>query len=170
MKTLRFKKAKSLEEIEAIELLGKKIWNEHYIKIISQEQINYMLDKFQSTKSIQEQIQNGYEYFQILLNNNPAGYFGISAETGFLFLSKFYILDELRGKGIGKSAFAFIQKLAKEKGLDSIRITVNKSNTNSIEFYKKVGFEIKRQIVADIGCGYVMDDYEMEYSINPSYK
>ena len=55
-----------------------------------------------------------------------------------------------------------MNKLAIESGKSVISLTVNKHNSNSIEAYKKMGFEIIRPMVTDIGSGYVMDDYYME--------
>lgn len=39
---------------------------------------------------------------------------------------------------------------------------MNKYNTASIKVYKNLGFIIADSIVADIGNGFVMDDYIME--------
>jgi len=35
--------------------LAKDIWNEHYVPIIGQEQVNYMLDKMYNHPSLLEQ-------------------------------------------------------------------------------------------------------------------
>lgn len=47
-------------------------------------------------------------------------------------------------------------------GLESIYLTVNKNNTNTISAYIKLGFEIVDSIITDIGSNFVMDDYIME--------
>ena len=44
-------------------------------------------------------------------------------------------------------------------------LTVNKNNTKAISVYKSFGFDITDTVVTDIGGGYVMDDYIMEYTI-----
>ena len=77
-------------------------------------------------------------------------------------MSKFYVKKSLRGKGIGKTAMAFIEEKALELGCDRISLTVNKNNTNSIMAYDKLGFDNKGPIVIDIGGGYIMDDYAFE--------
>ena len=41
----------------------------------------------------------------------------------------------------------------------------NKNNTKTLDIYKHLGFEIVREEVTDIGEGYVMDDYVLEYRI-----
>ncbi len=164
MDQIKITKVTETEKLKDIETLAYKIWKEHYSKIISEEQINYMLEKFQSYKSMQKQIQDGYEYYIILRNSkNHAGYFAVIPDNNALFLSKFYIAKEYRGQGIGGSAFNFIKDIATKKGLKSITLTVNKENSDSINIYKKLGFVITKELITDIGNGFVMDDYEFSY-------
>ena len=37
------------KQIEALAVCAKEIWNEYFISLISQNQIDYMVEKFQST-------------------------------------------------------------------------------------------------------------------------
>ena len=76
-----------------------------------------------------------------------------------MFLSKLYVKKEFRHKGIGKAVFEKI----KDFGFDKIQLTVNKYNKNTIDAYLKYGFKIIDSVVSDIGNGFVMDDYIMEY-------
>jgi RimJ/RimL family protein N-acetyltransferase len=55
--------------------------------------------------------------------------------------------------------------LCKEKGYHKIWLTVNRFNENTIKVYEKKGFIKTRTQVADIGNGFVMDDYIMEKTI-----
>ena len=162
---INFKKLE-LEEIKILENLAYEIWNEYSICFINQEQIDYMLKKFQSTKAILTQISNNYEYYFIQSNNENVGYFAIQPQNEKLFLSKLYIKKTARRKGIGQKALYFIIQKAKDYHLNSIELTVNKTNTNSINAYQKWGFQIKSSTIADIGNGFVMDDFILEYEIN----
>ena len=47
-----------------------------------------------------------------------------------------------------------------------IYLTVNKGNTPSYQIYLHLGFKVIDSVVNDIGHGYVMDDYIMEYTID----
>ena len=76
-----------------------------------------------------------------------------------MFLSKLYIKKEFRHKGYGALAFDKIKSL----GYPRIRLTVNKNNKNTINAYLKYGFKTVDEDVTDIGSGFVMDDYIMEY-------
>lgn len=153
--------AHSTQDYLQIEALADTIWREHYIPIVGKPQIDYMLKKIQSAKAIEKQIESGFEYFSIFYDEIAVGYLSTKQEINALFLSKIYILSHYRGKKIGKKAMQFIEEKAKAYQLESIRLTVNKYNTNSIKAYEKLGFKNIGAIVADIGNGFIMDDFEM---------
>lgn len=151
-----FKKVNDIKELAS---LASSIWHEYWTCILTPEQIDYMVENFQSEKAIKNQIENeNYTYYFIIKDGAKAGYFGISDKKEYLFLSKLYIKKEYRHQGLGKKAFGKIKELANDK---PIRLTVNKYNTNTINAYKKWGFEIIDAVVTDIGSGFVMDDYIM---------
>ncbi|MGB6300944.1 MAG: GNAT family N-acetyltransferase [Rivularia sp. (in: cyanobacteria)] len=160
---IEFKIVDNPQAIAQVANLAKEIWNQHYLPIIGNEQVVYMLDKFQSERAIKEQIAEGYKYYLIIdnqiENQVEVGYFSVKDKAAKLFLSKLYVLDSFRGKGIGKQAIKFIKSTFDNP---VIQLTVNKNNFNSIAFYKKVGFKIVDDVVTDIGNGFVMDDYVME--------
>ena len=51
---INFQEVFSDKELQKIEVMANIIWHEHYIKIITLEQIEYMLEKYNSVKSIEE--------------------------------------------------------------------------------------------------------------------
>ena len=163
---IQFKLAETNSDFQKIAILAKEIWTEHYTSIIGIEQVNYMLDKFQSQKSIEKQVKGDkYKYYIILNKNTSIGYLSIKKNENALFLSKIYLDKSCRGKGFGKTAMNFIEKQAKNLNCKTIYLTVNKYNTNSIKAYKKIGFITVEELVIDIGNDYIMDDFKMEKSI-----
>ncbi|MCM1010076.1 MAG: GNAT family N-acetyltransferase [Fusobacterium sp.] len=153
------------ENIKELALLTSEIWHEYWICILSPEQIDYMVEKFQSESAITEQIKNeNYTYFYILCDGEKAGYIGMSKKDDYLFLSKLYIKKDFRHKGIGTKSFDFIKDFAYKNNYLKIRLTVNKYNKNTIDAYEKWGFKTVDSVVTDIGNGFVMDDYIMEYN------
>lgn len=152
--------------IEIVARLAREIWQEYYLPIIGQAQIDYMVSKFQSAPAIAAQLADGMEYFLIALDGEPEGYFAIDrqkAERG-LFLSKLYIRKEARGRGLGREVLAFLADLCRADSLGLIWVTVNKRNP-AVATYEKLGFRIVADVVADIGNGFVMDDYRMEKAL-----
>ncbi|RAV06283.1 GNAT family N-acetyltransferase [Paenibacillus sp. YN15] len=163
---LIFSKVDTVEEMAELAQIAAEIWREHYISMITMEQIDYMIEKFQSVPAIREQIQRqGYEYYAMRREGATVGYMSVRQDEGKLFLSKFYVGKEHRGHGYASQAIAFLEQLCKERGLSHIWLTVNRHNESSIEVYRKKGFQAVREQVADIGNGFVMDDYVMEKEI-----
>jgi len=120
-----------------------------------------MLNKFQSFDAIKNQILRGTEYYRLLRNTDLLGYCSIQKEDDILFISKIYVSKEYRGQKNGGHMLSKLEQIANDRGLSQLRLTVNKNNSKSIEFYKHQGFEVKRALTIDIGQGFVMDDYEM---------
>lgn len=151
------------EELKAVARLAEEIWYECYTPIIGSAQVSYMLENFQSFEAICRQTEtDGYNYYLFKTPCANAGYMAVQRQGNDLFLSKFYILKEYRGQKIASQAMAFLEKLCRENGLGKIRLTVNKKNSGSIAVYKAFGFSVARLQTADIGGGFVMDDYIME--------
>lgn len=157
---------KSHNDIQKLAVLASAIWHEAFSEILSPEQIDYMIEKFQSFGAIKTAIeQDGYEYFFISDETGIAGYTGIQQKDDKLFLSKIYIAKEKRGQKLASKAFDFIETLARKRNLKSIWLTVNRNNTHAIEVYKSRGFSIIRTQVTDIGNGFIMDDYVFEKNL-----
>ena len=160
---IEFIEAKNIKKLAQ---LASDIWHEYWVVILSPEQINYMVEKFQSEKAITNQIEkDGYSYFYIKIEDKIAGYIGLSKKEDYLFLSKFYLKKEYRHKGLGTSGFEFIKNFAQQNNYSKIILTVNKYNQNTISAYNKWGFKTIDSVVTDIGNDFVMDDYIMQYDI-----
>lgn len=157
------------EDIKDIAVLAHEIWHEYFPLILSNDQIDYMVEKFQSYHAMKEQIcKEGYVYYKLLLDDKLIGYTAISIneEHKSIFLSKLYIHKSYRGLGYGSRVFQFLKELCLEKGLRKVWLTVNRFNENTIKAYEKRGFEKVDTRVLDIGNGYVMDDYIMEWLVS----
>lgn len=161
-----FTTIKTEKEIQKLAVLASAIWHEAFNDILCPEQIDYMIEKFQSFGAIKTAIdKDNYEYFFISDETGIAGYTGIQQKDDKLFLSKIYIAKEKRGQKLASKAFDFIETLARKRNLKSIWLTVNRNNIHAIEVYKSKGFSIIRTQVTDIGNGFVMDDYVFEKNI-----
>ena len=158
---IQLQKAKS-QDIPLITSLACKIWKAYYPAIITHEQIDYMLDKFYSTSSLEEQMRDGQDFYLINSNGISVGYLSIDQKNqGDYFLNKFYIDPSEHRKNIGESSFLQLLDLIPE--MNTIRLTVNRSNFKSINFYFKLGFIIEEVKDFDIGNDYFMNDFIMIY-------
>lgn len=147
-------------DMPAVAALARRIWNQHYVSIIGQAQVDYMLGLFYSPAALAEQVyQKHHRFFMIRRGDENLGFVSVHCEQGKdFFINKFYIDQELAGKGIGSEVFARLLGLLDPA---SIRLTVNRQNYKSINFYFKNGFIIERVADFDIGEGYVMNDFVM---------
>lgn len=163
---IKMVRVRTAAEIEKVAALANQIWHEHYATLISAAQIDYMLAELQSAPAITRQMsEEGYEYYLIDADGNDVGYMGLRQGDGKMMLSKMYILADKRGRGYAREAFDYIENLCLRRGLKAVWLTVNRNNTGSVDVYRKRGFEVVREEVADIGGGFVMDDYIMEKRI-----
>ncbi len=157
------------EQIETVARLAEEIWHEHYDSIIGKDQADYMIEHFQSCEAIRDQIsQNGYEY---RLMRSPGGYNGYLAyrmDPDSMFLSKLYIAKRFRGRGYARTALDHLEEICRNNGVHRICLTVNRHNEGSIRAYEKLGFVRTGTQRADIGAGYVMDDFLMEKKVEPA--
>jgi GNAT superfamily N-acetyltransferase len=158
---LKLKKA-AIAEADDIASIAGKIWRVHYPPIIGAEQVEYMLLNMHSPAKVKEQMEKGQTFCFILDGDKAIGYTSWSKPAeGELFIHKFYIEPSLQGQGIGTKVFAEILEL--NPGTTTIRLTVNRMNYKSINFYYKVGFVIEEVKDFDIGNGYFMNDFVMRW-------
>mgnify|MGYP006291155593 CR=1 FL=1 len=161
-------KVRNPGQITAVADLAREIWTRHFVPIIGQAQVEYMLEAFQSEGAIAGQLAEGYEYYLMTREKQPVGYLAIvpDAGRGTLMLSKIYVQAAMRGRGCGRHMLAFAENACRERGIGTLWLTVNKNNTQAIEWYRRMGFRVAEETVVDIGGGFVMDDYRMEKAIS----
>ncbi len=158
----------------AVGLLAKRIWNAHYPSIISQEQIDFMLEDRYAPEHLLKQLHEGqhfllaeqegevlgflsYSPLKHVLNTTLRGY---DYGEGACFLHKFYLASECHGKGLGSAMLGELHRRIPEIRL--LRLQVNRRNEQAWRFYQKQGFEIIAEADFEIGGGFLMEDFVME--------
>jgi GNAT superfamily N-acetyltransferase len=76
-------------------------------------------------------------------------------------LHKLYLLPEYHGTGIGARALAAVEQTARDNAATALVLNVNRHNLKAIRAYERAGWHVAEEVVADIGNGYVMDDFVM---------
>lgn len=153
-------------DINLIQDLARKSWEVAYADILSQEQLDYMLDLMYSEQTISSHFDNpNYHYYIILENQHALGFIGFEthAEEKTTKLHRIYLTPEAKGKGAGKFGLNLVKDQAIIAGDSRIILTVNKYNSAK-DFYEHQGYKVYDEAIFDIGKGYVMDDYLMETS------
>ena len=82
-------------DIPLIQNLAEKSWNSAYSKILSKDQIEYMLTEMYSAEEISNHLKNAnYFYYLILQDEIPAGFIGFEFhyEKNTTKLHRIYLL------------------------------------------------------------------------------
>ena len=153
------------KDISVIQDLAKKSWSFAYADILEQDQIDYMLDLMYSEEALTKHFENpNYHYYLIQEDDQFLGFVGFEfhLEPETTKLHRIYFLKEAQGKGFGKKALKLVVNETKKIDNKRVILTVNKNN-KAKNFYESQGFNVYDEGIFDIGNGYVMDDYLMEF-------
>jgi ribosomal protein S18 acetylase RimI-like enzyme len=153
------------ERLDEVRALAHSIWPQVYPLIISEAQINYMLEQRYAIAVLHADIASGVRYALIERQGIAIGYIAVQPMEDHLFLHKLYLEPQFQGQGIGSRALQWTATVARDRGLRSVRLRVNKSNATAIRAYRRAGFNFTEDIVTDIGAGFVVDDYELAIAI-----
>lgn len=158
------------KDIPLIQDLARRSWENAYAEILSKEQMKYMLSEMYSETEITSHLQNSdYHYYLILdeANDSYEGFIGYqhNYEPKTTKLHRIYLVPESKGKGMGKGALLFLNGKVSENDNNRIILNVNKYN-EARKFYESQGYKVYDEGVFDIGNGFVMDDYLMEFLIH----
>jgi len=171
----------TLSDRALIRSISERTWPSTYGHIISQEQINFMLDWMYSDDSLEKQMNTGCQFYIASIKNSnvynsdldAVGFCSVSPEEEEKKIStdkvegakahklnKLYVLPAAQGTGAGKALLNQAIEVAKAAGSSALFLQVNKLNT-AYTFYLKHGFIKEAEFKFDIGNGFFMDDYVM---------
>lgn len=165
MQKIQFEKVENKNQLEDMSKLATKILKAYYDPIVGEKINGAMLKAFQSVEGIGKEIKEGGEYYFVKLDDERIGFVAIEPKKEYMYLSKFYLLEEYRGKGLASQMFAFVKHNALECGLKKIILNVNAANSDTIERYKHFGFVVKDDIQRSVGEGMYVHDYVMQNDI-----
>jgi ribosomal protein S18 acetylase RimI-like enzyme len=157
----------SESDIPRIISIAKNTWPSSYAKILTQAQIDYMLNAIYNVSDLSYVIRNNTQKFLLLKDNQEyPGFaaFGPRQEDANVFkLFKLYVLPSYHGKGYGKLLLDEIKGRLRAQNITTLDLNVNRYNP-AIDFYKKAGFTIIKEEDVPIGP-YWMNDYVMRMKI-----
>lgn len=153
----------TVKDIPLIRELTFAIWPQTYASLLTQQQIDYMLDMMYSESSLQKQLeQDGITFIIIYDEETPVAFAAYNETKPQVWkLHKIYVLASQQGKGLGKFIIHFIVDEIKRQDAKALQLQVKRDNPAQ-HFYNKLGFEIIETADFDIGNGYFMKDYIME--------
>ncbi len=153
--------------LRRIREIAYQTWPEAYKNVITPEQISYMLKMMYDSQPLEVQFLAGHIFIVLKENGKDMGFvaFEINYDgSDSTKIHKLYVLPECQGKGFGKKLIDKAIEEINTENQKSLILNVNKKNP-SLNFYEKIGFIKAREMVIDIGNGFLMDDYIMEKKI-----
>lgn len=159
----------TLADIPAIRAIADVAFRETYKDILSQEQMEYMMQWMYSEDSLRRQMTEEANTFYIVdgmgyVSFRPDG----KTDDGMLryHLEKLYVMPENQGTGLGRVLFERV--VAEVKSLSGshavIELNVNRYN-KALQFYEHIGMRRARMGDFPIGNGYYMNDYVMSLDV-----
>ena len=144
----------AVDDAETIASLARRSWYESYSGIISQEQIDYMLNQRFRLASLRIELRSdASQYWLAKREGDAVGYGSLRLECderGFKIQQIYVCLSE-QGTGLGRALLGVM--------------IANRRNVKAIRFYERGGFLNVGTKVTDIGRGFVMDDFVMEKNL-----
>ena len=150
-----------IEDIGTLADLARSIWFEHYPAIISWSQIHYMLEAGYAADVIAAELERGVQWRTARVDGVVVAFTAWESFGDRVKVHKVYVDRAARGHGVGGQLVSAAAADAKSRGASAIYLAVNKRNHIAIRAYLSLGFAFRRAMRADIGHGFVMDDYEM---------
>lgn len=168
----------TVDDVPRISTLAALIWRESYPGIISDDQIDYMLNMMYDVDVLRhELVDENVRYYLLTDSDLDVGFVawgpgptltplsgGEGAGERSAKIHKLYLRRDRQGQGLGRMMLEHAVDQARLAGYPKVVLNVNKHNDHAIATYLRNGFTIRKSIVVDIGGGYVMDDYVMERS------
>ena len=149
-------------DVSIIHKLAHATWQVAYKKILSVEQLTYMLELIYSESSLQKQIDSGHNFLIVEEENIPIAFADYNKLRGDIYkLQKIYVLPGQQGKGIGEMLIYYVIDKVKAQGATTLLLNVNREN-KAKQFYEHLGFKVIGEEDINIGEGYSMNDYIME--------
>ncbi len=158
---------KTERQILEVEKTANKVWHNYYKDILSPEQIDYMLEKYQSKEALYRQLDEGYIYYMLMVDGEIAGYMCMIFKEDCISLTRLYIKAEFRRMGLARRSVSFLDSLFSSsrefyQNIDRIELRVERKNEFAINIYEHLGFKKVRSVDIDIGGGFFCNDYVME--------
>ena len=154
-------------DVDSVVALARLVWQQTYPGIITQEQIDFMLEQRYNPQRLFEELTMPLVWWdQAIVDGQRAGFSSCMVTGGGeMKLDKLYVDPARQRSGIGARLIEQVVSRARAAGCPTLILAVNKRNERAIAAYGKQGFAIRESVCVDIGNGFLMDDFIMARSI-----
>lgn len=157
------------EELPAVQRLAARIWRAHYPGIVTDDQIDYMLERGYALDVLEGFLDapasRGFEVAKAGAEIIGFAAWYVTERADEAKLDKLYVLQSQQRLGVGRRLVGRVEDQAARAGARGLILNVNRNNVQAIRAYEKYGFTVREAVVVDIGNGFAMDDYVMAKAI-----
>ncbi len=152
-----YKQVTKTRYIELVAQMARDIFAVHYRKLTPRVAAA-LADAWQSAELTDDEIHRGVNYFLVCLGTEPVGYFALDlSPAGGLEISRLYLQEAVRGRGIGRDIVAYAQKLAEGDHRSRLFLQVWAKDLRAEAFCKKRGFRPAGTRPAEVLPGVTLD-------------
>jgi ribosomal protein S18 acetylase RimI-like enzyme len=151
-------------DVDTIAALARIVWQDAYPGIITQAQIDFMLEQRYDTRRLLAELAMPEVWWDKASRDGELAAFAsslLTATPGEMKLDKIYVDPARQRLGLGGRLIAHVAQRALARGCTALILAVNKRNERAIAAYRKHGFVVREAVCVDIGNDFVMDDFIM---------
>lgn len=150
-------------DVPAISALAREIWQATYPGIITQEQIDFMLELRFGVERLYDDLECADHWLdQVFVDGRRVGFAFSEIYREEYKLDKLYIHPDVQRRGVGGKMIAHVSERAAKLGYPKVILSVNKRNTKAIGSYEKYGFTVRSETLDALDGGF---DYIMEKTL-----
>ena len=136
-----YKQVTKTRYIRQVSDLAREIFVQHYTKLTPKVAAQ-LAEAWQNEDLTDDEIHCGaVNYFLIYLRSEAVGYFALDLRpVGAVCISRLFLLEKARGRGIGRGVLTYAQRLAEGDGRTRVFMKVWARDLQAEAFCKKRGF------------------------------
>ena len=135
--------------------LARKIWPVCFQQILTQDQIDNMLQKIYGVPSLVEQMEKGQQFWIVSFSGQDIGYGSAFTKEDVIWLRKLYILPDMQGRGCGKLVMQTVANNYPK--CTKMSLFVHRDNIPAQKFYQHLGFKTEREEAVQMGDYHFID-------------
>ncbi len=129
------------DEARLLSEFRRKVWLTTYRGIYPDRMLDEFDFEFHDKKNLSMINSEEFSVYFIEIGGEKAGYL-ILQHKDPLYVQSLYLLENFRGKGIGRKTFEFIRERCKEKMIEKFYLGCHPQNEKALGFYHKMGGKI----------------------------
>lgn len=152
-----YKQVTKSRYIAKVAALAEEIFVEHYHRLTPKVS-RALAQAYQSDLVTDDEIHSDVNYFLVYLGSEEVGYFALDLRpSGAVCISRLFLLEKARGRGIGRDIVAYAQKLAEGDHRSRLYLTFWAKDLQCAAFCKKRGFRPAATVPTEVLPGVTLD-------------